>query len=104
MALGITAFGLVLVMVAAIRVSDSLSAPIAEIEDRLLSILNGRVDLRIETEHPELGGVVFRINSLLNQLLGVNEEAATDPAPGAVSAAAPRRTGEPPAPATGGDA
>jgi hypothetical protein len=31
----------------------------------LLLVINGRTNHRIELEHPELGGLVFRINSLL---------------------------------------
>jgi hypothetical protein len=30
--------------------------------------------MRFEIEHAELGGLVFRLNSLLNQLLGVQED------------------------------
>ena len=49
-------------------------------------------DRRFEIEHAELGGLVFRLNSLLNQLIGVQED-ETDadgrptPAPEAVLAA-----------------
>ena len=31
-------------------------------------------DVRFEIEHAELGGLVFRLNSLLNQLMGVQED------------------------------
>ena len=41
---------------------------------RAAAILNGRTDLRFEIEHAELGGLVFRLNSLLNQLMGVQED------------------------------
>jgi hypothetical protein len=40
--------------------------------------MNGRTDLRFEIEHAELGGLVFRLNSLLNQLLGVQEDDTDD--------------------------
>lgn len=72
--LGATAIGLVLVLIAAFMLDSYLSRPIAELEDGLLAIMNGREDLRFEIEHAELGGLVFRINSLLNQLLGVQED------------------------------
>ena len=51
-----------------------ISRPISEIEDGLLAIINGRTDLRFQIEHAELGGLVFRLNSLLNQLFGVQED------------------------------
>ena len=44
----------------------------------LPTILNGKTDLRFELEHPELGGLVFRLNSLLNQLMGVQEDDTDD--------------------------
>lgn len=73
-ALGIIAFGIILVVIAAFMLDAYLSKPIAEIEDGLLAIMNGQTNRRIEVEHAELGGLVFRINSLLNQLLGVSED------------------------------
>jgi hypothetical protein len=73
-ALGVTALGLVLVLVGAHLLDAYISRPISELEDGLLAIINGRTDLRFEIEHAELGGLVFRINSLLNQLLGVQED------------------------------
>jgi hypothetical protein len=73
-ALGVTVLGLVLVVVGAYFLDAYLSRPISEIEEGLLAIMNGRTDLRFEIEHAELGGLVFRLNSLLNQLLGVQED------------------------------
>ncbi|KYF50966.1 MXAN_5187 C-terminal domain-containing protein [Sorangium sp. So ce854] len=72
--LGVTALGLVLVVVAAYFLDAYISQPVSEIEDGLLAIMNGRTDLRFGIEHAELGGLVFRLNSLLNQLLGVQED------------------------------
>ncbi|MGH7294423.1 MAG: MXAN_5187 C-terminal domain-containing protein, partial [Polyangiaceae bacterium] len=37
-------------------------------------ILNGQADKRFELEHAELGGLAFRIDQLLNQLMGVEED------------------------------
>jgi hypothetical protein len=73
-ALGVTLLGLVLVVIAASFVDGYISSPVSEIEDGLLAIMNGRTDLRFQIEHAELGGLVFRLNSLLNQLLGVQED------------------------------
>lgn len=73
-ALGVTLLGLVLVVLASVIIDTYLSRPISELEEGLLAIMNGKTDLRFEIEHAELGGLVFRINSLLNQLLGVQED------------------------------
>jgi hypothetical protein len=72
--LGATLIGLLLVAIGAHLLDLYLSRPIAELEDGLLAIMNGRTDLRFEIEHAELGGLVFRLNSLLNQLFGVQED------------------------------
>jgi len=71
---GVTALGLVLVIIAASLFDQWISRPITDMEDILLAIINGKPELRIELEHPMLGGLAFRINSLLNQLLGVQED------------------------------
>jgi hypothetical protein len=73
-ALGVTLLGLVLVAIASVIIDNYISRPIAELEEGMLAIMNGKTDLRFEIEHAELGGLVFRINSLLNQLLGVQED------------------------------
>jgi hypothetical protein len=61
-----------------VLLDNYISRPISEIEDGLLAIMNGRTDRRFEIEHAELGGLVFRLNSLLNQLLGVQEDETDD--------------------------
>lgn len=73
-ALGVILLGFVLVVIGAHLLDAYISRPIAELEDGLLAIMNGKADLRFEIEHAELGGLVFRINSLLNQLYGVQED------------------------------
>jgi len=77
-ALGASVLGLILVIVGAVMLDNYISRPISEIEDGLLAIMNGRTDRRFEIEHAELGGLVFRLNSLLNQLLGVQEDETDD--------------------------
>ena len=74
----VTALGLLLVIVAGYLLGNYFQGPISEIEEGLLMIINGRTDLRFELEHAELGGLVFRINSLLNALMGVPEESTDD--------------------------
>jgi hypothetical protein len=66
--------GLVMVAVGAHLVDQYISQPISDLEDGLLAVINGQTDLRFELEHKVLGGLVFRVNSLLNQLLGVKED------------------------------
>ena len=73
-AVGAIVLGLILVVAASWFLDSYMSRPIAEMEEGLLAIMNGRTDLRFEIEHAELGGLVFRINSLLNQLLNVQED------------------------------
>jgi hypothetical protein len=71
---GVFVLGLVLTAVAAHMLDNYISQPISDLEDGLLAVINGQTDMRFELEHKVLGGLVFRINSLLNQLLGVRED------------------------------
>ena len=72
--LAVGCLGVLLVIAGGILLGNYISRPIAEIEDGLLAVINGSRDLRFELEHPELGGLVTRINSLLNALMGVPED------------------------------
>lgn len=76
--LAIAGLGLVLVVAGGVLLGNYISAPISELEDGLLAIINGQSDLRFQLEHPELGGLVFRINSLLNAMMGVAEDTTDD--------------------------
>ncbi|HXK20867.1 MAG TPA: hypothetical protein VNG33_23815 [Polyangiaceae bacterium] len=76
--LAIAGLGLVLVVAGGVLLGNYISAPISELEDGLLAIINGQSDLRFQLEHPELGGLVFRINSLLNAMTGVAEDTTDD--------------------------
>ena len=49
-------------------------APIEQMEDDLLAVINGRTDVRLEVETPELGGLSYRVNQLINLFTGVAEE------------------------------
>ncbi|MFO0550293.1 MAG: MXAN_5187 C-terminal domain-containing protein [Polyangiaceae bacterium] len=73
-ALASVVLGVLLVIIAGVMLDAYISRPLAEIEDELLAILNGQTNRRLDIEHAELGGLVFRINSLLNQLFGVKED------------------------------
>jgi len=61
--------GVLLVLVGGVLLGNYISGPISELEDGLLAIINGNSELRFQLEHEELGGLVFRINSLLNALM-----------------------------------
>lgn len=78
---GATVLGVLLVVVGGWLLGNYFSRPIEQMEEGLLGILNGRADLRFDIEHAELGGLAFRLNSLLNQLMGVQEDEADDERP-----------------------
>jgi hypothetical protein len=76
--------GILLVIAGGVILGNYISQPIAEMEEGLLQIMNGKTDLRFQLEHEDLGGLIFRINSLLNALMGVpetDEEGRTSAAP-----------------------
>ncbi|HSC87676.1 MAG TPA: hypothetical protein VLC09_10415 [Polyangiaceae bacterium] len=79
--LAVGALGLALVFMTGTLLGNYISRPIAEIEDGLLSVMNGQRELRFDLEHSELGGLTSRLNQLLNTLLDVPEEAEAE-APG----------------------
>lgn len=72
--LGVMALGLVLVVAGGWFLGHYISRPIAALEEGLLAILNGQTDKRFELDHAEVGGLAFRIDQLLNQLMGVEED------------------------------
>ena len=76
--LGTMALGLILVIAAGWFLGNYISRPIAALEEGLLVILNGQTDKRFELDHAELGGLAFRIDQLLNQLMGVEEDNTDD--------------------------
>jgi tetratricopeptide (TPR) repeat protein len=72
--LAVGALALFLVGLGGVLIGNYMSQPISELEDGLLAIINGQSDLRFQIEHDVLGGLVFRINSLLNAMMGVPED------------------------------
>jgi hypothetical protein len=75
---GTTLLGIVLVIISGILLGSYISQPIVELEEGLLAVINGQTDKRFELEHAEFGGLVFRINTLLNTLMGVAEDNTDD--------------------------
>lgn len=57
---------------------NSIVRPIEEIEEGVLAVINGNTELRLETSNPELGGLAYRINQLLNVFTGVSESPDDD--------------------------
>ncbi|MFO0570232.1 MAG: hypothetical protein U0263_31610 [Polyangiaceae bacterium] len=86
---GVTALGLLLVGVGGALLGNYYEHPVSELEEGILAIINGKTDLRFQIEHPDLGGLVFRINSLLNALMGVPEDTTDDEGRPSVPAANP---------------
>ncbi|HEY1955245.1 MAG TPA: hypothetical protein VGH28_06525 [Polyangiaceae bacterium] len=76
--LGVMALGIILVVIGGWLLGSYISAPIARLEEGLLAIINGQTDKRFQLEHAELGGLSFRIDQLLNQLLGVEEDTSDE--------------------------
>lgn len=59
-------------------VGNTIVRPIEEIEEGVLAVINGNTDVRLDTSNPDLGGLAYRINQLLNIFTGVSEAAAED--------------------------
>jgi hypothetical protein len=76
--LALTAVVALLVIAYGFGIGTSIIRPIEQVEEALLAIVNGRTDLRIDIEAGELGGLVYRINQLLNVFTGVQETSEDD--------------------------
>jgi len=70
--------GALLVVVYGMAIAASIIGPIEAIEEGVLAVINGRTDLRLSTDSPELGGLAFRINQLLNVMTGTEEATEDD--------------------------
>lgn len=82
------AVGLVLVLGYGFFIGGTLLAPVEQIEETILNVINGRSDLRVQVESAEYGGLAYRINQLLNMFTGTPEAdesgrlSSPPPAPG----------------------
>jgi hypothetical protein len=70
--------GFMVVAVAGFILGNYVTEPVGRMEETLLQVINGNSNARIELEHAELGGLAFRINQLLNTVLGVEEDDTDD--------------------------
>jgi len=66
--------GLAFVIIAGSILGGYITEPIGTMEESLLKVINNDTNHRIQIEHAELGGLAFRINQLLNTVLGVEED------------------------------
>ena len=71
---GATAVGVILAILGAVLLGGYITQPIVALEEGLLAIINGDTNRRFELEHAELGGLISRINTLLDTLMGVEED------------------------------
>jgi hypothetical protein len=72
--LWLTLLGLIGVAIYGFIVANNIMDPIEQMEDDILAVINGRGDVRLEVETPELGGLSYRVNQLINLFTGVAEE------------------------------
>jgi hypothetical protein len=66
---GGVSLGLLMVAIAGFVLGDYISRPISELEDGLLLVINGEVGTRFDLDHAVLGGLVSRINSVLDSIV-----------------------------------
>lgn len=65
--------GVLLVLVYGFVIGGSLMRPLEEIEEGILTVINGRTDFRIDVASDEFGGLAYRVNQLINMFTGVEE-------------------------------
>jgi len=68
----------IVVLLYGFMVGNTIVRPIEEIEEGVLAVINGNSEVRLDTSNPDLGGLAYRINQLLNVFTGVSEAAAED--------------------------
>lgn len=68
------ALGLAFVFISGGILGGYITDPVGRMEESLLQVINGNTNHRVQIEHAELGGLAFRINQLLNTVLGVEED------------------------------
>ncbi len=74
MILWLTLLGVLGVAIYGYIIANSLMDPIEQMEDDILAVINGRGDVRLDVDTPELGGLSYRVNQLINFFTGVAEE------------------------------
>ena len=74
MILWLTLLGIAGVAIYGYIIANSLMDPIEQMEDDILAVINGRGDVRLDVDTPELGGLSYRVNQMINLFTGVAEE------------------------------
>lgn len=70
----ITGLGLLFVLIYGFLIGNMFLKPLAEMEEGVLAVINGRTDLRLDIKSAELGGLAYSINQLVNVFTGTPEE------------------------------
>lgn len=65
--------GALLIIAYGFMVGTSFLRPVEQIEEAILSVINGRTETRIDVESAEFGGLAYRINQLINMFTGQDE-------------------------------
>ncbi|MFT5430964.1 MAG: HAMP domain-containing protein [Myxococcota bacterium] len=65
--------GALLIIVYGFMVGTSFLRPVEQIEEAILSVINGQTETRIDVESAEFGGLAYRINQLINMFTGQDE-------------------------------
>lgn len=73
-----TVLGALLVIAYGFFLGGSVMRQIERIEEDVLAVINGRTDLRLDTDSEDLGGLAYRINQLLNVFTGTEETGSED--------------------------
>jgi hypothetical protein len=69
----LTAIGALVIAAYGFFMGSSILAPIAQIEEGVLQVMNGRTDYRRDIQSQDFGGLAYRINQLLNVLTKTEE-------------------------------
>ena len=69
----LTGIGALIVAAYGFFMGSSILAPIAQIEEGVLQVMNGRTDYRLDIQSQDFGGLAYRINQLLNVLTRTEE-------------------------------
>lgn len=72
--LGIGLLGILMVVAASAAFGSYIEKPVRELEEGLLAVMNGQTDKRFNLRHDELGGLGYRIDQLLNAMMGIQED------------------------------
>jgi len=72
--LWITVLAAVLAAILGIVLGNHFLKPVEQIEESVLRVINGDTQHRIEIKSTELGGLAYRINQLIGEMLGETEE------------------------------